>query len=179
METLCQIIQKIKKTNIGWEELFTQLAPLIHGYTKKLYFLEPDDAKQEIYIAIFKAVQSMTYIRSDGECLNYIRNGIHYAYTNLCEKAFHMPETVSFEESYCSLETLSLDNPFHDLEIHIEFRNFIKTLSPRKKRIFEYILQGFTDSEIAEKLSVSRQYINRVKHELIHDPKKKDIFTWL
>ena len=61
MESLCKLIQKVKETNTGWDRLFRQLQPLIRGYTKKLFFLEREDAMQEINLAIFLTVRTMKH----------------------------------------------------------------------------------------------------------------------
>lgn len=165
MESLCKLIQNVKETNTGWDRLFDQLQPLVRGYAKKLFFLEQEDALQEINLAIFLTVRTMKHYDSDRECLKYIATGVYYTYATLCKKHLNNIQTVSFEENYLPFEN-SVNDGLADTEFFLEISNQLTTISPRKKEIMTYLLQGYKDSEIAEKLKVSRQYIYKVKQEL-------------
>lgn len=165
MESLCKLIQKVKETNTGWDRLFRQLQPLIRGYTKKLFFLEREDAMQEINLAFFLTVRTMKHYNSDRECLKYIATGVYYAYATLCKNHSDNEQTVSFEENYLPFEN-SISDGLSDTEYFLEPLEQLTNISPRKKEIATYLLQGYKDSEIASKLKVSRQYIYKVKQEL-------------
>ena len=59
-------------------QLLEILAPLIKSYAKKLFFLEQEDARQEIIIAIIEAVKSISRCENDGQCLAYINNAVKF-----------------------------------------------------------------------------------------------------
>lgn len=161
MESLCNLIQHIKETDTGWELLFKQLQPLICKSAKKLFFLEYEDTEQEICLAVFSAVQTISHYNSDGECLKYIANGIHFACSALFSKSSpHLP-TVH----YLSSRQSNMDSRLSDIEYFSEISKRFAAASPRKKEIIIYLLQGYKDSEIAARLKISRQYVSKVKHE--------------
>lgn len=111
MESLCNLIQHIKETDTGWELLFKQLQPLIRKSAKKLFFLEYENAEQEICLAVFSAVQTISHYNSDGECLKYIANGIHFA----CSALFSSGKlfiSIVYNESACSLYIFLTSNGF-------------------------------------------------------------------
>lgn len=161
MESLCNLIQHIKETDTGWELLFKQLQPLIRKSAKKLFFLEYEDTEQEICLAVFSAVQTISHYNSDGECLKYIANGIHFACSALFSKSSpHLP-TVH----YLSSRQSNMDSRLSDIEYFSEISKRFAAASPCKKEIIIYLLQGYKDSEIAARLKISRQYVSKVKHE--------------
>lgn len=164
MESLCNLIQHIKETDTGWELLFKQLQPLIRKSAKKLFFLEYEDAEQEICLAVFSAVQTISHYNSDGECLKYIANGIHFACSALFSKSSPRLPTVPLED-YLSSRQSSMDSCLSDIEYFSEISKRFAAASPRKKEIIIYLLQGYKDSEIAARLKISRQYVSKVKHE--------------
>lgn len=61
-------------------QLLEILAPLIKSYAKKLFFLEQEDARQEIIIAIIEAVKSISRCENDGQCLAYINNAVKFKF---------------------------------------------------------------------------------------------------
>lgn len=136
MESLCNLIQHIKETDTGWELLFKQLQPLIRKSAKKLFFLEYENAEQEICLAVFSAVQTISHYNSDGECLKYIANGIHFACSALFSKSSpHLP-TVH----YLSSRQSNMDSRLSDIEYFSEISKRFAAASPRKKEIIIYLL---------------------------------------
>ena len=53
-------------------EILEQFKPLIEAYTKKLFFLEKDDARQEITVAVIEAIKSISLFENDAQCITYI-----------------------------------------------------------------------------------------------------------
>lgn len=62
------------------------LSPLIKSYIKKLFFLEPKDAQQELIVAIIEAVKGVSRCENDGQCLSYINNAVKFRFAHLCKK---------------------------------------------------------------------------------------------
>ena len=159
------LVKESKSNSISMSELLVRLKPLIKSYTKKLFFMEKEDAEQEILLAIIKAVKSIPKCESDGECLAYINNSVKFTYANLCKKnirkeQYEDPYEIRIEEVYFE--------KYEDIDAYIDLKKIIEPLSYIKKKIFIYLLLGYSDREVAEKLGVSRQYINRIKKKLIN-----------
>ncbi len=56
----------------------------------------------------------------------------------------------------------------HDILITDELQRIRNRLKGRKRQIFDLIfLKDYADLEVATKLSVSRQYVHRIKKELV------------
>lgn len=144
-------------------ELLQRLKPLINSYSKKLFFLDKDDATQEIILAIIEAVKIIPVCKNDNTCFTYIWNAVKYKHAYLCKKNLKI---TSFEEKYADeslFENVSSQDNYIDIVTFIDLERHIKKLPPKKQLLFKYIIQGYSDKEIANIMGCSRQYINRIK----------------
>lgn len=155
-----------KNDNRKLLELIEKLQPLINSYVKKLFFLDKDDAKQEIILSIIESVKTIPSCENDYKCLAYIHNAVKYKYANLCKKNI---KKDSFEEKYPEsiLEKLVGKEKYTDIEAYVEIEKVFNNLSPKNKLLLKYIILGYSDTEIANIMGCSRQYINRIKKKLI------------
>lgn len=71
-------------------------------------------------------------------------------------------ENVSFYESVVKYEDCSFENIVQN-EYLLEL---IKDLKPQRRLIVKLWIEGYTDTEIAEKLQISKQAVNKFKHKL-------------
>lgn len=56
---------------------------------------------------------------------------------------------------------------YKDVEIYIDIQQFCKQFNERQQAIIKGIMMcGYGDTELAQRLGVTRQYINRVKKKL-------------
>ena len=163
MSTIYDIIKSAQKDKAQLEILLNRFTPLIKKYSRKLFFLEREDAEQEIIIAIIEAVKRMKVYDSEGECISYINNAVLYKYYSLCKS--------SIKEQ--KIEVLEIDNAFlpyienyEDVNTYIDLSISMENLSNKYKDIVILLLKGCSDSEIAEDLGVTRQYINRIKKNI-------------
>lgn len=146
-------------------DLLDMLNPLIKAYTRKLFFLEGDDARQEIIIAIIEAVKGIPKCESDGQCLAYIENAVKFKFAYLCKKNIKKQEIED-------LHIKELDNTIYhenyaDVEIKYDMELKRNRMTFNQKKILDYLILEYTDSEISDKLGISRQYINRIKKKFI------------
>lgn len=164
-KTISQIISEIKHNKKGWDILFAYLQPLIQSYTKKLFFLDKDDAQQELYLSLIEAVQKMRHYNNDGECLIYLKNAVYYTYIHLCKRNLKNISTLSLDCTYYLSDSIQ-QCPFYDDSIYyLDLMAQFNKLSPQKRQIIFRVLNGYRDDEIAQQLNISRQYVNRIKHE--------------
>lgn len=158
------LVEESKNNSKAMSELLIKLKPLIKSYAKKLFFMEIDDAEQEILLAVIEAVKSIPNCVSDGQCMTYIINSVKFRHAYLCKKnikkeQFEDPYEIDFEEE------VYLEK-YEDIDIIIDFKENISRLSDAQKLIFEYLILGYSDREVAEKVGLSRQYINRIKKKI-------------
>lgn len=166
METIISLIQKQRAGDVqAAQEICRRMSPLLKKYAARLYCMEYDDAMQELYIALLKTFPYLDPAKTEAECLNYIQTTVHNRYRFLCRGCLSVPQSESIEDS---IDTLSAPSPFD--ESYYDICNYIKTLPEkgmRRQIMSLFFFQYKTDSEIAEILHVSRQYVNRIKKQMI------------
>ena len=166
METIISLIQKQRAGDVqAAQEICRRMSPLLKKYAARLYCMEYDDAMQELYIALLETFPYLDPAKTEAECLNYIQTTVHNRYRFLCRGCLSVPQSESIEDS---IDTLSAPSPFD--ESYYDICNYIKTLSEkgmRRQIMSLFFFQYKTDSEIAEILHVSRQYVNRIKKQMI------------
>ena len=160
------IIQKQRAGDVqAAQEICRRMSPLLKKYAARLYCMEYDDAMQELYIALLETFPYLDPAKTEAECLNYIQTTVHNRYRFLCRGCLSVPQSESIEDS---IDTLSAPSPFD--ESYYDICNYIKTLPEkgmRRQIMSLFFFQYKTDSEIAEILHVSRQYVNRIKKQMI------------
>ena len=166
METIISLIQKQRAGDVqSAQEICRRMSPLLKKYAARLYCMEYDDAMQELYIALLETFPYLDPAKTEAECLNYIQTTVHNRYRFLCRGCLSVPQSESIEDS---IDTLSAPSPFD--ESYYDICNYIKTLPEkgmRRQIMSLFFFQYKTDSEIAEILHVSRQYVNRIKKQMI------------
>ncbi|MEF2772758.1 MAG: sigma-70 family RNA polymerase sigma factor [Blautia caecimuris] len=166
METIISLIQKQRAGDVqAAQEICRRMSPLLKKYAARLYCMEYDDAMQELYIALLETFPYLDPAKTEAECLNYIQTTVHNRYRFLCRGCLSVPQSESIEDS---IDTLSAPSPFD--ESYYDICNYIKALPEKgmRRQIMSLcFFQYKTDSEIAEQLHVSRQYVNRIKKQLI------------
>lgn len=166
METIISLIQKQRAGDVqAAQEICRRMSPLLKKYAARLYCMEYDDAMQELYIALLETFPYLDPAKTEAECLNYIQTTVHNRYRFLCRGCLSVPQSESIEDS---IDTISAPSPFD--ESYYDICNYIKTLPEkgmRRQIMSLFFFQYKTDSEIAEILHVSRQYVNRIKKQMI------------
>lgn len=163
---LSDLVKEAKNNCEKMQSVLVRLQPLVKSYTKKLFFMEADDAEQEIILAIIEAVKTIKNCNSDGECLTYIQNAIRFKQIHLCKKNIKRENNEDFYEK--NLESKIYMEKYDDINIMIDFNKQFSGLSEEHKKILEYLLLEYSDREVAAKMGKSRQYINRIKKKLIN-----------
>lgn len=146
--------------------LLELLNPLIKSYAKKMFFLEQEDAQQEIIIAIIEAVKGISKCESDGQCLAYINNAVKFLFAHLCKRNIKKQAVESINEK--DLSQAAYYEKYEDIEMKYDIQVKKQSLTKNQKNILNYILLGYSDREISDKLGISRQYINRIKKSFVN-----------
>lgn len=142
--------------------------PLIIKNAKQLSYMEFDDVKQELIIAVILAVEKIETYECEGKCVNFIAIAIRNRYLELYRDAKKIKEhQISMDELYHENDNCH-QNSFEEVELLIDVKRKQKEWGILKyKIILGVLLLHMSDKEIAEKLNVSRQYVNRCKKEIL------------
>lgn len=162
-EKLAKLVKDAKTNRELLNVLIDKFQPLINSYCRKLFYLDPDDAKQEMYLAIIESVRNIPCCKTDGQCITYITNAVKYKYCFLCRKNIVREENEDLYEE--DIEKVYVEE-YGFVELLFDCNKIALSLQEKKKEILQYIVDGYTDREIAKKIGVSRQYVNRVKNEI-------------
>ena len=167
-------VEKAKKSDEeAMNMLMERLDPLLNKYVRKLFFMEREDAYQELVISLLEAVRKIPQCSDDAGCINYMQRAVEHKYCYLCKQNIRKEngdKMVEQDLSDCSIA--------RDAAEEIVEREFIKALlNSLSKREYEImsLLIGYelSDADIAKKLGVSRQYVGKVKHQVYRKWKKK------
>ena len=153
-----------------FEQLLERFSPLLKAYARKLYYLDYEDSLQELSISLFEAISKMKTIDNEYACISYIKKSIIHKFTKL----YHL--SVDTQQNQADSFSLDCDSniiisPEYETEhciSHTDLINSLKTKTPMERNIIFFIMQGYSDEEIGEKLGYTRQYINRKKKKILH-----------
>ena len=146
-------------------DIINRMSPLINKYSRSLYSSEYEDIRQELILALLESVNKIKQYDIEEKCISYLAHGIKNRFMELYRK-----EKVVKEEqlAYDISEVPQISNTFQDAEFYVDIKQIILSeKSITKRKIIELIAyENATDSEIALKLQISRQYVNRCKKEI-------------
>lgn len=71
--SFAQLVQSAKQDSVSMENVIAKMNPLLKKYSKKAFFLDKDDAYQELILALIEAVMRIDICKTDGECLIYLK----------------------------------------------------------------------------------------------------------
>lgn len=169
MGEIVMLINEIQTSNKdAFCILMNKMQPLINKYTYSLYKDNRDDVQSELYIALWEAVNKMSFIESDGQVINYLSTAIKHRFLELyrISKKEHYYETLIENDDYFNNLTFH-EYEYDDFSLNEDLKKFISQFDGIKKKIYYLILiENKNDSEIAKELHISRQYINRLRRQL-------------
>ena len=159
MESILSLIQKFKSGDPNAStQILERMTPLVRKYASKIYCMEYEDALQELYIALLKSLPYLNPSEPVGKCLGYMVSSVVNCYKALCKQNLSRMKTVDIDTYYTALEAPSvIDESYYDI---VSFINALPPKSLKQEILSLYFYEDMTDTEIAEKLKVSRQYVN-------------------
>lgn len=161
-----KLINKAKEDKDSLMQLINKMQPLIKSYIRKLFFMEPEDAEQELTLAIIEAVRGIPSCDTDGQCMSYIRNAVRFKFAHLCKKNIRK-ESIETPFEKILDDELSFIEIYDDIEIQYDIEKL--TISKKQQKILRFLLLGNSDREIADKMGISRQYVNRIKKKILNE----------
>lgn len=164
-------IARIKKaTAHSWNIYGGRCPPLIKKYAGRTHFMEYADACQEYLLTLIEAVQKIKSYDTDRLFLAYAVKCIKNKFCTLYKE--HCAEVPTESDTEILLEKNSnayTEEGYRDIVLAIDLNAFIRGINSGKKQKIAILFLVFqkSDSEIASMLGVSRQYVNRVRRELL------------
>jgi DNA-directed RNA polymerase specialized sigma24 family protein len=141
------------------------MEPLVKGYASRIHCMEREDSIQELYLTLLKTLPYLSSSSSEGECIRYMQTSVENRYRSLCRSCLSEPEKDDFDSCSVSLQAPdSFDDTYYDVTAYI---NSYPSDSVQRKILSMYFYQDKSDAQIARKLKLSRQYVNRMKKKLI------------
>lgn len=161
----------------GSEESFEHA---YHAYRDKLYFYfykkikessVCKDLVQEVFIKLWRYRGSL---RTDlALSLQIFRIARTTLIDVLRKKAIHRVHSVPNELLNDMADQAPFSNNEPDLQDHLVYlKQELRSLSPARKKIIEYRLQGFTNQEIASMLSISKRTVENQLNKAFHEIKR-------
>ena len=169
---MSNLVSKIKAYKNGNEnallEIILQMKPLIEKYSKKLHFMDRDDATQELVMFLIGIIKNTDPDRTEAECLKYFEMRISGYYKTLCKKFLNRPQEVPIDAMPETSSALSVN--MIDFKVSVEkFISYLEMENPNKAKILVLSFEAYSDTEISRIMGISRQYIHRIKKELLRD----------
>lgn len=65
-EKFANLVNKAKNNSEAVMEILKIMKPIINKYVKKIYFMDKEDAEQELNLAIIEAIQRISNCKYDG-----------------------------------------------------------------------------------------------------------------
>ena len=169
MACFVELIHKIKEGDVGQFAVIVQaMNPVINKYTKLMYKDEKEDIRSEFTLALWEAVVKIEYFDDEGKIINYLHTAIRNKFLELYRVSCRINDNECGVEDDGLFDSVKdTRSGFEDAIIREDMRRFLCGYSGIKKEVFSFIiLRNLSDSEIAQKLRLSRQYTNRLRREL-------------
>lgn len=156
------------------EKILNKMQPLIKKYIRKLFFMEKEDASQELSLSLIEAVYYIKRYENEAMCFTYFQKAIINKFNYLCK--VNIKSSLSNNEFEEIPDDIPYNENFDTIELFIDVQELLKDKNDRQKIIIKCIMfNDLSDSEIALKIGVSRQFVNRVKKKIFIDYFEKSI----
>lgn len=160
---------KNSQSKIAVEKILIKMQPLVKKYSRKMFFMEKEDANQELNLAIIEAINHIKKYDNEAMCLTYLQKSVIHKYYYLCKQNINSSFLMQ-KECEEIFENIPYIENFNNSELSVDIQEFLKNRSDKQKQIIEYIIfYELSDSEISLKMHISRQYVNRIKKKLLEE----------
>ena len=85
-KNLCTLLNEAKDDSSKMLQAINLFSPLIQKYSKKLFFIDREDAEQEMTLAFISTIHKMNYFHSPGECISFINKGLYRRFVSYARR---------------------------------------------------------------------------------------------
>jgi len=160
-----KMLETLQKAKCGNKdalmELIEKFKPIIRKYSRKLRY---DTAESDLVIELIKIIKIIPIDReslnNDNEFVSYIAAAIRYEYYKLRKQNSYQEIPLN---DFIVIDCRQID---HDLRICIN--QLVDKLPSKEKFIINSIFfYGYSEAELAKKLDISRQAVNKTKNNAL------------
>jgi len=141
--------------------LCNKFQPLIMKYSRNLNY---EMAKTDIIIRFLEFIKNTDFevlnLKCDGAVMNYTKIFFKNTFINLLKAKKHSENFIYLDDESSFIQ----DVPCYDDQINLEGVYFSYLTDLQKKVIIDEYIYGYSEKEIADKLHISRQAVNRAKN---------------
>lgn len=168
------LIQAIKADKNKFHLLLEKMNPLIKKYLYLLYKDEKEDIYSELSLALWEAVEKIYEYDNDGEIVNYLKTALRNKFLELYRNSRKKHDNeIVMGDGLAAFDYGFTETRYDDALTNEDMMHFINRFQGERKTIFYYILiHNLSDTKIAERLNLSRQYVNRMRRllrDLLYD----------
>lgn len=168
MGEFTKLLLEVRNDKEQFYLVMEKMTPIINRYTGSLYKDEREDVQSELIIALWQAVCNIKTIENDGQVVKYLSTAIRNRFLELYRNSrkHHDNEVLTFDEDY-SKNIAYIENEYSGVMINEDIRRFLEKHTGMKKDIYYLMLyENLSDSEVSNRLNISRQYANRMRKNL-------------
>ena len=151
-------------------EIINNFMPLIKKYSRKLLY---DGADSDLIIALIKILKAYPIYKNNKvskECkiVSYIAISVRHEYIRLSKKNYKIMTTeIELNEAIYLIQT---DN---DIGSMLFVNELLAKLPTKQGQLLRCLfVNEYSESELALRLTVSRQYINKIKRKALNNLKE-------
>lgn len=168
-------IEDYKQTNNSdlLLKIIYKMKPLILKYSRKLGYIDINDAIQEFTVTLIECTISIENYATESGCLTYYQKAIINKYVAL-KNSYNKKNDHEIHSE--ALSNLTKDMDIDDSDAQFIFESFFdgySKLTDTKKEILLLLYKGYSCSEIAHHLKLSRQYVSKIRNEFQKNYAKK------
>ena len=165
MGEFVNLIYAVKQDKDNFELIAKKMEPLINKYVRLLYKDNKEDMRSEFLLALWIAVCNISYYENEGQVVNFLRGALKNCYFELYKKSRKIHDGENGFE-YITEDMICEHNTYENIIVKMDIDKVINSYQGIKRKIVGLIISEYSDNEIAEKLNLSRQYVNRVRRNL-------------
>ena len=174
MADFVETINKIKEGNLDeFKIIELKMKPILTKYTNYMYKDEKEDIYAELVLALWESITKIEYYSNEGKVVNYLHTAIKNKFYELYRTSRKKNDNECIADDDALLNIVSnSEKDFSQVIFQEDMTQFLDRFSGTKKMVYIcIIIEDLSDTEISHRLSISRQYTNRLRRQLRKDLK--------
>lgn len=120
--------------------------------------------KEELCLALIESIHKIQKIENEGQCVQYFANAIRNRFYEIYRAWKSLKREMPGNDELLTLNIADSKNYYSEIEFFIDMVSGAECKSDLQKEIMKCcILEEISDTDIANRLNISRQYVNRCK----------------
>lgn len=160
-------VAKEKRDTDAILQIVQYMQPLINKYAKNSYLAEYEDMQQELCLVLIESIHKIQKIENEGQCVQYFANAIRNRFYEIYRAWKSLKREMPGNDELLTLNIADSKNYYSEIEFFIDMVSGAECKSDLQKEIMKCcILEEISDTDIANRLNISRQYVNRCKKRI-------------